>query len=56
MRSQRVTLPPTADPEILRQLDYLYNRRSTLDTLIRSLERYERCRQEANDPPRLKSA
>jgi hypothetical protein len=56
MRSRRVTLPSTADPELVKQLTYLYDRRSTLDNLIRSLERYEQCQEEAIEPPRLKSA
>jgi hypothetical protein len=40
MRSHDATLAP--DPEMLKALAYLYSRRSTLDTLIRSLEEYER--------------
>jgi len=30
------------DPNYLKKLEYLYARRSTLDTLIRTLEQYDR--------------
>jgi hypothetical protein len=39
-----------------RQLDYLYARRSILDTLIASLEEYERLSMRRTDLPGLKSA
>lgn len=45
MKSSRVTLSPTADPELRKQLTYLYSRRSSLDSLIRSLQQYQRFRQ-----------
>jgi hypothetical protein len=39
-----------------RQLDYLYARRSILDTLIASLEEYERFPAQRIDLPGLKTA
>lgn len=44
---------PSSSPSLEDQLESLYARRSALEDLIRSLERYSRC---ADSPPPRKSA
>lgn len=38
------------------QLEYLYARRSAVNALIQSLEKYDRCRAKRLDPPQRRSA
>jgi len=44
MARKLLTLPPTTEGAIQKELRYLYQRKSALDDLIRSLEAYDRSR------------
>ena len=47
------TLPPTPpDRTYRKELEYLYARRTAIDTLIQSLEEYDRFRSIRDNPPR----
>lgn len=50
--------PPTElnDPKYRKKLEYLYARRSTIDTLIHSLEQYDRFQAKYPTMVKLKSA
>jgi hypothetical protein len=44
------------DPNYRKELEYLYARRSTLDTFIRTLEQYDRFQAENAEPSERKTA
>lgn len=46
----------TGDPNYRKKLEYLYARRSTLDTLIRTLEQYDRFLAKNPEPGERKTA
>jgi hypothetical protein len=52
------TSPMTSidDPNYRKKLEYLYARRSTLETLIRTLEQYDRFQATSSDPSARKTA
>ncbi len=43
-------------PEYRQELEYLYARRSAIDSLIESLEEYDRFRMTGGDPAELQTA
>jgi hypothetical protein len=56
LKRQVVRASAVAEAEYVRQLEYLYARRSAIDALIESLEEYERHRETRCLPAELKSA
>ncbi len=44
MTAKRLRAPSSSDEVLRRELAYLYSRRSAVEALIRSLERYEKSR------------
>jgi hypothetical protein len=56
LKRQVVTDDAVAEPDYERQLEYLYARRSAIDTLIESLEEYERHRETRPISAALKTA
>ena len=47
---------PSTDPAHRKQLEYLYARRSSVDALIESLQKYNRFHAERGPDPKRKSA
>jgi hypothetical protein len=56
LKRQVVASNAVAETDYERQLEYLYARRSAIDTLIESLEEYERYRETRPLPVELKTA
>ena len=56
LKRQVVTGDAVSDADYERQLEYLYARRSAIDTLIESLEEYERYRETRPISAELKTA
>ncbi len=54
---KKPSLPATSDIVIRKELEYLYNRRSAVESLIRSLEQYDQYRPKpAEDLRKAKTA
>jgi len=54
MFAKKDTSPTSSDRTFRKELEYLYARRTTLDALIESLERYDLFRPRTDLPPRRK--
>ena len=51
MFAKKIRLSPSSTREYRKELEYLYARRTTVDTLIESLEHYSRFRGKTAAPP-----